>query len=367
MPKSLGSQKIGGTDFKRAWYSWNMKLSGLRIAITGGAGFIGSHLVDQLVQYKNKIIVFDNFSTGSRENIAVHRSNPEVSIVDGDVRDLLSLERALESVDVLFHLATNCVRLSLSDPQTNHDVNATGTLNSLLAAKKKGVKRYVYCSSSEVYGDIQNSLTKSDHDKLTENSAKLPTTIYGASKLVGEYYALSFHKTYGLPAMVVRPFNAYGPRSYFSGPYGEVIPRFTMMVRAGRQPIIFGDGLQTRDFTYVEDTAAGLIASAECDQLLGDNVNLAHGEEVSIVGLTHLLCELHNVPYNPKHTSERPGEIRRLGADVSKAKKILSLESKTSIKDGLTRYLKWLDQQNLDYQSIAKNLSEKNWTDPAKR
>src|SRR5262249_33321733 len=146
------------------------------------------------------------------------------------------------------HLATNCVRLSLVDPLTNHEVNATGTLNTLLAASKQKVSKYVYCSSSEVYGDIAG---RTHGHVLSEYSAKLPTTVYGASKLVGEHYTLAFHQTHGLPSMIVRPFNTYGPRSHVAGPYGEVIPRFTMMIRAGKQPTIFGDGKQTRDFTYV--------------------------------------------------------------------------------------------------------------------
>ncbi len=327
-----------------------MRMQNLKVAVTGGAGFIGSHLSDQLA-VNNSVVVIDNFATGKKENLA---SSPQIKILEGDVRDTQTLEKAFEGIDVVFHLATHCVRLSLSDPRTNHEVNATGTLNALMAAQKNKVSRFVYCSSSEVYGNTQSGL-------LSEDSPKIPTTVYGASKLVGEYYALAFHQTYGLNAMVVRPFNTYGPRSHLFGPYGEVIPRFTMMMRGGEAPVIFGDGKQTRDFTYVEDTARGLIAAGECDGLLGESVNLAHGKEVTVLDLAQTLSRIQNIPCQPKFIEDRPGDIRRLGANVAKAQEIVRFTAEVSIEEGLKRYLKWLDTFHYNYKDLVKRLKEKNW------
>ncbi|MBI5139592.1 GDP-mannose 4,6-dehydratase [Candidatus Nomurabacteria bacterium] len=325
-----------------------MKINKLNVAVTGGAGFIGSHLVDKLCG-SNNVFVIDNFATGKRENLPAN-----VQILEGDVRDLQFLTKALRGVDVVFHLATHCVRLSLGEPGINHEVNATGTLNTLMASQKNNVKRFVYCSSSEVYGNTQEAV-------LNEESPKLPTTIYGASKLVGEYYTIAFHQTYGLSGMVIRPFNTYGPRSHFFGPYGEVIPRFTIWIRAGKDVVVFGDGLQTRDFTYVTDTARGLIEGAECDGLLGESVNLAHGEEISVLKIAETLNELNGKLQKIKHIESRPGDIRRLGADIIKAKTLFGFQAEVSIQDGLASYLKWLDQYHHNYPELAQKLVEKNW------
>ncbi len=342
--------------------SFKLTLKGKRVAVTGGAGFIGSHLVDLLLSLGKEVVVFDNFATGSRKNLESHQSNKRLTIVDGDVRDVPSLERAFAKVDVVFHLATHCVRLSLVDPVTNHEVNATGTLNCLMAAKKCGVGRFIYCSSSEVYGNAALTLG-SEGGLLNEESPKFPSTVYGSSKLVGEHYTLAFQQTHGLPAIVARPFNAYGPRSHLNGAYGEVIPRFSVWLKAHIAPVIFGDGNQTRDFTYVCDTAAGLIACADQDELLGGSVNLARGEEVSVRHLTDTLCRLTRTRAKPRFEADRPGDIRRLAADTSKARALFPGLFPTTLEQGLTKYLEWLDGQKIDYVTAAKALIDQNWTE----
>jgi UDP-glucose 4-epimerase len=331
-----------------------VRIAGLRVVVTGGAGFIGSHLVSQLLATRNQVVVLDDFSSGRRENLDASRA---LEVVAGDVRDLSLLQRVMAGAQVVFHLAVRCVRLSLDEPGENHEVNASGTLNALRAARGAGVQRFVYCSSSEVYGDVQ----RLGDAGLSEDSPKEPTTIYGASKLAGELYTLAYQKTYGLPACVVRPFNAYGPRAHYEGAFGEVIPRFALWISAGLPPVIFGDGTQTRDFTFVEDTAAGLLAAAECDELLGDSLNLAHGEEIAIDTIARLICELRGVTYAPKRIAARPGDIQRLGATPAKSRRLLGELAPTPIREGLRRYLRWLDAQRLDYRALADALEEQNW------
>lgn len=334
-----------------------MNISGMRVAITGGAGFIGSHLVDHLIAKGNHVVVIDNFSTGERANLAQHAASHRLQVLECDVRSLEGMERALKDIDVVFHLATHCVRLSLSEPKENHDVNATGTLHTLMAAEKNSVKRFVYCSSSEVYGDEPGRAL----GRLSEDSPKLPTTVYGATKLVGEHYTLSFHRLQRMSTRVVRPFNTYGPRSYFSGPSGEVIPRFSYLLRAGKTPVIFGDGSQTRDFTYVTDTARGICLAGESDELAGSSVNLACGNAVSIKDLGDILCRLHGKTFEPRVFGPRPGDIQSLGADISLAKKILGWKAEYNIEEGLKKYLWWLDEKDIDYAEAIKSIAIKNW------
>ncbi len=332
-----------------------MKPKSQKVVVTGGGGFIGSHLVDTLMRENKDVTVFDNFSSGKRENLNAHANDSKLRIIDGDVRNPSELLRSLEGADLVYHLATHCVRLSLTEPMTNHEINATGTLNVLAAAKKVGVRRFVYCSSSEVFGASETD------GNLNEHAPKNPTTVYGASKLIGEHYAHVYHLLYDLPSMVVRPFNAYGPRSHLFGPYGEVIPRFSIMCLAGRQPVIFGDGNQTRDFTYVEDIAAGLVACASTDALLGSSVNLAKGTKVSVNQLATTIAKIVGSSLKPKYVGERPGDIRSLGADVSKAKVVLPRVPSVELEEGLARYIHWLRTQRLDFGALADRLIDQNW------
>lgn len=329
-----------------------MKLTGKNILVTGGAGFIGSHLVEALAK-KNQITVYDNFSSPVI-SLSDVRNLGDVRVIKGDILDEKKLTEALRSVDIVFHLAVAGVRLSLSDPRRVHEVNATGTLTTLLAAKKAGVKRFVYVSSSEVYGGTKNHTVK-------ESDQPHPTTVYGESKRTGELYTLLFHREEGLPSIVIRPFNTYGPRSHFEGIYGEVIPRTVIRVLTGKQPLIFGNGKQTRDFTYIDDTVKGIVTASQNDKLLGEIVNIARSQEVSILKVGKTICEIVGIPFRPIFKPARPHDVRRLAANTAKAKKLLHYSATISLKEGLQRYIDWVQKAYADKKQIMRFIPDKNW------
>jgi UDP-glucose 4-epimerase len=223
-----------------------------RILITGGAGFIGSELVRQiLAQDTKQVIVVDNLVNGRQENLK-QLPTEQLELVVADVRDSERMAKLMSGIDIVFHLACLGVRHSIHSPYENHEVNATATLELLRAAKGAEVSRFIYVSSSEVYGTAR-------WVPMTEEHPTFPMTVYGASKLAGECYARTFYETYGFPTVVVRPFNSYGPRCHHEGDSGEVIPKFLLRRMAGKPMVVFGDGTQSRDFTYVSDTAMGIL------------------------------------------------------------------------------------------------------------
>jgi len=336
-----------------------MKLRGKRIIVTGGAGFIGSHIVDQLVAADNEIIIIDDFSIGKWENIDHHRTNTQVHVQRADVRDLDAMVRLTKGADAVFHLACACVRASLNDPMSSHDINATGTLNMCQASLKNGVKRFVYTSSSEVYGSAL-------YVPMDEGHPWNPTNAYGASKAAGELYALAYWRSYGLPSVVVRLFNVYGPREHSEGTRAEVIPKFVMRAMAGLQPVIFGTGQQTRVFTWVEDTVWGIIKAAECDELVGDCVHLGGRQEVSIAATCNLvLRKLGRHDLKPIYLEDgRPGDVERHCADISKAKRLLGFSPTVDIDVGIDRYIQWVREQNPDLESWVKQERIQNWDGP---
>lgn len=328
----------------------------MKILVTGGAGFIGSNLVDALAaNNKDEIIVADDFSTGTLDNVAHHASNPRVRIAALDIRDKHAAREIMRGVDAVYHLAVQCIRVSIRDPYLVHEVNATGTLNLLTAALDENVNRFVYCSSSEVYGTALRVPMDEEHPLV-------PTTPYGASKLAGETYARSFFLTYGLPVTIVRPFNTYGAREHFEGPYGEVIPKFVVRALNDAPLVIFGDGTQTRDFTDVSDTVCGLIAACECDALVGDVVNIARGQEVSIRDLAQIVLDtLPDSKSEIEYQAPRPGDVMRHYADISKAKRILGFEPKVEIRDGVRRYVEWLMRSEFDPREMLSREKLRNW------
>ncbi len=304
----------------------------MKALVTGGAGFIGSNLVDELAK-KARVVVLDNFSSGKKTNLAHHAGNTNVDVIEGDIRDRELVRRVTKDVDIVYHLAVQCLRVSINDPEINHEVNATGTLNLCMAAHENRVRRFVYVSSSEVYG---TALTA----PMDESHPTEPTTVYGASKLAGQQYTLAYHRTYGLKSMVVIPFNTYGPREHYEGAHGEVIPKFVLRALNNERPVIFGDGSQTRDFTYVSDTVRGIVLASACDEMIGQTVNVARGEEVSIRALAeNVYLKLGKSPVLPVFEKARPGDVQRHFAGVKKAERLFGFRAETGIDEGLDIFI----------------------------
>jgi len=331
-----------------------MKITNMNILVTGGAGFIGSNLVDELIK-ENRVTILDDFSSGRKENIEHHTGNPDFKVITGDVRDMELLYQITRDIDIVYHLAVQCLRLSIMDPWMNHEVNATGTLNLCMASLKNSVKRFIYISSSEVYGTAV-------HVPMNESHSCKPMTVYGASKLSGEAYTLAFHRTYGLNSMVVRPFNTYGPREHFEGVYGEVIPRFVLRVLNNMPPVIFGNGTQTRDFTYISDTVSGIILASEYDEMIGQSVNIANGREISINQLAEIITQkLKKRNLKPLYEKERPGDVMRHFADISRAKNMFSYTPQIDIEKGIELYIDWFRCRNHNLNELIKQDVVFNW------
>jgi UDP-glucose 4-epimerase len=330
-----------------------------RCLVTGGAGFIGSHLVDRLLAADNAVTVLDDFSTGKLANLSEAQSRGDLRILRGSILDRGAIEEAMANCDLVFHLAVQCVRRSLSHPLQNHDVNATGTLNLLEVARRRRIGRFVYCSSSEVYGNCREG-------RLDETTTVCrPATIYGAAKLAGEHYAKAYWQTYGLPTVVVRPFNTYGPREHMTGDLAEVIPRFVIRVLNGLPPVIFGTGDNGRDFTYVKETARGIALAGCCDALIGGVVNIAYGEMVTVRQLAKAIARLCGRPDIAPHFIEpRPGDVRALLADTRLARATLDFVAETDLEHGLRWYIDWFRTNHPNFADLLED-DLRNWCLPA--
>jgi UDP-glucose 4-epimerase len=304
-----------------------MERGGL-VLVTGGAGFIGSHLVQALLDRGRRVRVLDDFSSGRREFLPGH---PQLEVVEGDLRDPAVLAAVVRGVDVVFHQAAlRSVPRSVEDPFAYHDVNATGTMRLLLAARDAGVRRVVCASSSSVYGE-QPRLP------LREDLRPQPISPYGTSKLVGEHYCANFSLHYGLETVSLRYFNVYGPRQDPNSQYAAVVARFIDAAERGVPLEIHGDGLQTRDFTYVANVVDANLAAAEAPGLAGEVFNVACGERLSVVDIATALEEILGRPLPRRHTPPRPGDVRATWADISWARDRLGYTPKIGFPEGLRR------------------------------
>lgn len=331
----------------------------MRFLVTGGAGFIGSHLTDRIIAEGHDVVVLDNFASGKKSNLEAAAVTGKLKLIEGTILDKDDLDDAMHKVDVVFHLAVECVRKSIGDPVGNHHANATGTLMALEAARRAKVSRFIYCSSSEVYGNTsQGALDE-------ETTVCAPTTVYGASKLVGELYTQAYLRTYGMETAVVRPFNAFGPREHDQGVLAEVIPRFVIRVLNGKAPIVFGDGSNGRDFTYVTDTADGLWRTAFNQRVIGKVVNLGWGRMISVkeVG-EEILRQCGRNDLTLEHVAERPGDIHSLIARTERAADILGFRPQVDFATGIRNYVEWFRARYANPASMLE-ADHRNWTLPA--
>ncbi|HWA10173.1 MAG TPA: NAD-dependent epimerase/dehydratase family protein [Opitutaceae bacterium] len=322
--------------------------------VTGGAGFIGSHLAEHLAGAGQRVVVLDNFRNGRRENLRFPGAE-RIEVIEGDIVDPAACRRALQGIDTVYHLACLGVRHSLHSPVENHQVNALGTLNVLEAARAAGVRRFVYVSTSEIYGRAREF-------PITENATPWPLTVYGSSKLAGEHYARSYFECWRLPVVCVRPFNNYGPRSHFEGDSGEVIPRFILRALAGQPPVIFGDGSHTRDFLYVKDCAETLARIATADALVGEVVNLGYGEEMRIDTLARTVLEaVGRMDLHPVLEAPRPADVPKLWVDTSKLKKAIGFKPRTTLREGIGPTLEHFQRLYRENPAALGRIKLKNW------
>ena len=309
---------------------------GKKVVVTGGAGFIGSCLAEELVKRGYYVTVLDDLSSGKIDNIEELISKKNVDFLQGSVTNFPLLSELFQNTQYVFHQAAiPSVPRSVDSPQFSNEANITGTLNVLLAARDNHVDKVIYASSSSVYGDTQ-TLPK------RENMLPSPLSPYAVTKLAGEYYCRVFHQVYGLPTVCLRYFNVYGSRQDPNSQYAAVIPRFIKRSREGNPPVIFGDGEQTRDFTFVKDAVEANILAAQSDAC--GVFNISRGESITINQLAELIIELVGNRVEPIHQEPRPGDIRHSVADISKAK-AFGYEPKYDLRTGLAETIRWFNDR----------------------
>lgn len=314
-----------------------------RVLVTGGAGFIGSNIIEKLIKQDNYIVCLDNFSTGKRENIDEFLSNPNFKLIEGDIRDLDTCKKACENIDIVFHeAALGSVPRSINDPITTNAVNIGGFLNMLVAARDMKVKRFVFAASSSTYGDSK-TLPK------TEDNIGKPLSPYAITKYVDELYAGIFHDLYGMDTIGLRYFNVFGRRQDAESAYAAVFPKFIKALIKHQAPTIFGDGEQSRDFTYIENViqANELAATTNNTEALNQIFNVAYGSSNSLNDLTYEIIE-HLSKFDaeigeikPIYAPERKGDIRDSLASIEKAKKMLGYNPQYDVHKGLECAIKW--------------------------
>ena len=308
----------------------------MKILITGGAGFIGSHLSEKYTKEGHTVLCMDNFLNGSLTNIRHLLGHRNFKLINGDIRDRDLVEKIMRDVDVVMHLAAQIhVDRSVIEPQLTYDINVMGTLNILEAARRYDVEKIIYASTSEVYGSAQYAPIDEKHPLNSPHP-------YGASKIAADRMCRAYIETYGLNIVIMRPFNTFGPRQKDTG-YGGVISIFIKRVLNGQPPIIYGDGNQTRDYTYIDDMVRAYDAVLKYDKKIGEPVNFGTGREVKILDLANLIIELCGKKnrIKPVHVEPRPGEVRRLVADISRAKELFGWKPTYTLEDGLKKLIEW--------------------------
>jgi UDP-glucose 4-epimerase len=305
----------------------------MNILVTGGAGFIGSHLVEALLGRGHRVRVLDDLSSGHESNLRPFGRS--VAFQRGDCADEASARKACRGVDAVFHLAAMpSVTRSVEAPLASHRANGTATLTMLVAARDAGVERFVYAGSSSVYGDTPELPKR-------EGMPTRPLSPYGLGKLMGEHYVRLFSTLYGMQTLTLRYFNVFGPRQDASSPYSGVISLFVTALLAGRRPVIYGDGKQTRDFTYIANVVDANLRALRAQGLRGQSLNVATGKRISLIELLRALSRELDVDLAPRYLPSRAGDIRHSQAAITAARRLLSYRPIVSFKDGIRMTASW--------------------------
>jgi nucleoside-diphosphate-sugar epimerase len=314
--------------------------SRMKVLVTGGAGFIGSHIVRRLLDLEHEVVVLDNFSTGRRSNLDAVAS--DIELIEGDVAELDHVEQAVAGCDAVYHeAALPSVPRSIADPLASHAANATGTLNVLVAARDAGARRVVIASSSSVYGSVPDLPKR-------ESMPTLPVSPYAVSKLAAESYCRSWFDLYGLETVALRYFNVFGPRQDPLSAYAAVVPRFIAAYKAGEPPVIFGDGEQSRDFTYIDNVVDANLAALSSPDARGRIYNIACNDRITLNQLATELREIMGSHVKPVHAAPRPGEVRHSQAAVDAARADLGYEPSISFREGLKRTVAAFELEHME-------------------
>src|SRR3989344_2270771 len=310
----------------------------MKYLVAGGAGFIGSNIVKKLLENNETVRAVDNFSTGRKENIEEFLNNPNFELFQGDLSDFGVAEMVVKDMDFVLHQAAlPSVPRSIDDPISSNNSNVTATLNLLVASRRQKIKKFVFASSSSIYGDNPELPQKEDFPIR-------PISPYALTKYVGERYCQIFWNIYGLPTICLRYFNVFGPKHDPTSQYSAVIPKFITALLKNQSPVILGDGEQTRDFTFVDNVVEANLLAAKAIEGNGEVVNIACGGRISLNELVKTLQEITGSAAQPEYKNPRPGDVKDSLADIGKAQKILGYEPKITIKEGLEKTVEWLRQ-----------------------
>jgi len=307
----------------------------MKYLVTGGAGFIGSNIVSELLKQGQQVVVLDNFATGKRENILPLMKNENLTMIEGDLRSFHIVRSAVKGVDYILHQgALPSVPRSINDPITSNDVNILGMLNILEAAKEFGVKRVITASSSSIYG---NSETLPKVESMPVN----PLSPYALTKYAQERYCQIFSQIYGLETVALRYFNVFGPNQDPTSQYSAVIPKFIKLIMADKEPVIYGDGSQSRDFTFVENNVWANIQACTAEKAPGEVINIACGERYTLIQLVEMINEILGKNVEPRFEPDRAGDVKHSLAGIEKAKELLGYDVRVDFREGLERTIEF--------------------------